>query len=322
MSVNYNRKFLSCELNSESSGNGDTLVKAPDYVYQDKEFTSETCTTDKCPTGDTCIEDSCKVTQCDAELKVKNGIVRGNMFDVGAQRVVECMPGYGLVSGHRIIKCTKKGSWENTTELRCEKVCPLPQQIDYGEIVHLKIMTSNGTMEYNDGTVLNKTELVIMNDSEVQYRCIEEKVIVNDSLVRCLDGQWSTYPICISYHTPCNDDAVCFEPGVWCNNGQCRCKKLEQYSYIERACVSECKYGLASTFQENERRSVTNGDFEYQAFVGLEKCRSICVSKTACKGFVYQTISHQCELHKKFYVNGDALSMAFPGISYYRRNCL
>ncbi|KAL4223656.1 calcium ion binding [Mactra antiquata] len=318
-SANFFRKLSFCELMSDLVAETGVLDVAPGYMFYVKPSSDDVCTVRKCQIGTTCGQNSnCQVTYCAHALNVDNGVVYGNMSDIGAQRVIECLPNYKLVLGYNITTCTDSGVWGNTSAILCEMVCPLPERsLDGGFVASSNIVTVTGVQTFSGNDLFDALDIDILDSSTVVYQCDSNRKMVGTNTVTCNSRLWASYPSCIfTFGSTCSNDQDCSEPGLVCSSGKCQCNGKQIYTYGGHQCVDRCPGGLAGSFHTVTDVTVYTTNYDSSFEWVFSSCQNNCLSNSNCKGFLHT--AGICYLYWSYAVD---VTIGWGVGHYHRRDC-
>ena len=123
----------------------------------------------------------CQPKLCAAILNLKNGKVKGKMFDFGSSLQFSCNPGFTL-KGKNSITCSDKGIWSDKLPVCVPTKCPSPLPLANGKV-------RGSAHRYGDS---------ILNECNTGYTLIGPRVR------KCnLNGEWSgSSPHCASIICP------------------------------------------------------------------------------------------------------------------------
>ncbi|KAL4229569.1 hypothetical protein ACF0H5_012608 [Mactra antiquata] len=299
LSLNYNRLYKLCELNSALLSTVANLVEDKKWICYDKAQNSAidigNCINHACIADQVCVEtnvgyDCVNEGEHPTSIHLENGIIKGNMNDEGSKIAFECIPQYER-NGPGISIYSRITGWGSMPMCELVASCSIPSFItsSFLQILMVEMVTEDGTMMYTKENVSTVAQLgEVFENSIIIIQCttiLYETVSTN---VLCSDGNWEFSPGCTVADTSCELETSCSNSVTEnCISNVCRCDVPTSYSYTQHTCVSSCQNGLASTFTRYEGIGVYNSNFDYHSDVSYNECLAICLMRADCIYFEY-----------------------------------
>ncbi|XP_048248899.1 uncharacterized protein LOC125378092 [Haliotis rufescens] len=129
MSINFEKKYKRCHLNTDDSNNG-TIIHEEGVVYSDIKYWPKSligpCENVSCIPGERCTVDRLQrphcvedVQHCGSPPSTGNGSMNHQLQSFGAVASYDCDDGYVYCRHTRNIHCQRDGTWEEAST--CEK---------------------------------------------------------------------------------------------------------------------------------------------------------------------------------------------------------
>ena len=124
---------------------------------------------------------SCNPKHCSSVTHLKNGRVKGNIFDLGSSLQFSCDSGY-ILNGKSAILCSDKGTWNYPLPVCVPTICPMPEPLENGHV--------RGSARRYDDSIVNE--------------CNSGYTLIGPKIRKCnLKGEWSgPDPHCASIICP------------------------------------------------------------------------------------------------------------------------
>uniref|UniRef100_A0A8C8UKN6 Sushi domain-containing protein n=1 Tax=Peromyscus maniculatus bairdii TaxID=230844 RepID=A0A8C8UKN6_PERMB len=229
--------------------------------------------------------------------KVENGEspYRQIPYSQGESAKVKCYPGYSLPNGQDTVTCTENG-W--SPQLKCIRVnkvgpCDQPPELLNGEVKGTK------KEEYS-------------HDDVVEYVCNPRYLLKGPNKIQCVDGKWTTLPICVGSTGKCgppppidNGDITSFPLPIYAPSSsvEYQCKYLYQLQGNKKItcrngewseppkCLHPCviseeimeRHNITLRWIENQKLYIKSGDYaEFQCKSGYRQTNTRPPLRTLC----------------------------------------